>query len=188
MRKRTRGGLWLLAAVWMLLLPACAHAQNDSVATKMAWWRNLHIDLSADVTSPSHETQPFVVSCGLNYTFAERVSVHFLAQGNFFVPKQGSTKDYNKAINLGGALGYRLCHFGKDDMMCGDLELRGTVTATVNDSPCKNTAYNVGFYWTGGHKFMLFKPIVGLGYSAKSFHGAGAPTLHGVFATIGLRL
>ena len=145
----------------------------------------LHFEASLGAVTPSKDIMPFDATFDLNYTFGNKFSLHAIASTSYFIPKEGSTSDYNHATNLGGGIGYIFLPQKNDNL--GDVEIRATVTASVGSSDFKNTSYKIGIHWYGHSERHSLVPTVGIGYSFKDFSKKNMPNTNGAYFTLGLR-
>ena len=168
-----------------LVIAALLLGANSLMAQKSFDTLPLHFEMSAVVSTPHKGITPVGATLDLNYTFGRKLSVHAIAEGAMFVPKEGTTFDYNRTCNLGGGIGYTF--WPENGEHRGDFEVRASVTASVGHADFKHTGYNVGINWYGhaeGHKVV---PMVSVGYSYKHFSNAALPEYHGMYATLGVR-
>ena len=156
-------------------------AQHDEKKTIIP----LHLEASLGAVTPSKDIMPLDASFDLNYTFGNKFSLHAIASTSYFLPKKGSTSDYNRATNVGGGIGYIFLPQKNDNL--GDFELRAYVTTSVGSSDFKNTSYNIGIHWCGHSERHSLVPTVGIGYSFKDFSQKNMPNTNGAYFTLGLR-
>lgn len=173
--------LAVMALFLAAALPLSICAQETTYEKKVP----LYLDISLGINSQGNHIKPFEGLLDLSYSVTKNFSVHAVSQNTYFMFKDGASHKYNLANNLGGGLGYRFATTGGSDN--GNLEARAFVTTSINSGDFKNTAYNVGLYWYGSSK-SIFKPVVGIGYSAKDFSAAGMKTHHSIYVSLGLRI
>lgn len=167
--------LVLLTAVLCMTVVG-AKAQTESVP--------LHFDASFTMGTPSKDVSPMGAMFDLNFTPINRLSIHALAHTDFFIPKNGGTKDYNNAFNIGGGLGYQL--LSGDKSRFGTMELRGSASVSVGNSSWNNSTYSLGLYFYKHPTAQRFQPIIGIGFAMRNFHGS-QPTHYGPFVSLGFR-
>lgn len=66
-----------------------------------------HIELGMNINTPHKGLMPMGAVIDLNYAI-KRFSIHAIATTDFFIPKEGSSTNYNKVTNLGGGIGFEL--------------------------------------------------------------------------------
>lgn len=169
----------------MCCLIFCAFSQNTSAqeSTK-SWLDPLHLETSFEAGSPFKKMMPFGMKLDLNYNLGKVFSIHAIGQADHFVPKNGMTVDYNKAINIGGGLGFKLFPKSKD---FNNFELRADVTTTVNSTDLKNTTYSAGIYWYGESSKRGITPVIGIGYKFRDYRNEGFSNYSGYYVSLGLR-
>lgn len=145
----------------------------------------LHVEASLGAVTPNKDIMPLDATFDLNYTFGNKFSLHAIASTSYFIPKEGSTSDYNHATNLGGGIGYIFLPQKSDNL--GDFEIRATVTASVGSSVFKNTSYKIGVHWYGHSAKHRLVPTVGVGYNFKNFYNKDMSNTSGAYFTLGLR-
>lgn len=145
----------------------------------------LHIEATMGAGSKYKSMTPIISNVDLNYTFAKRFSLHAILNTSYFIPKNGTVTDYNRATNLGGGVGYIFLPQKQDKL--GDFEIRASVTTSISGSDYKNTEYNLGIHWYGHSETHRLVPTVGIGYSFKDFSSKSISNYHGAYFTIGLR-
>lgn len=143
-----------------------------------------HIELGMNINTPHKGLMPMGAVIDLNYAI-KRFSIHAIATTDFFIPKEGSSTNYNKVTNLGGGIGFEL--LPREEGYNNIFEIRGQVTSSIGSSDLKNTAYQVGLYWYPKTSRRKLVPLVGAGYSLKDFSNHGLATFHGGFVSLGLR-
>jgi hypothetical protein len=127
------------------------------------------------------------VSIGAIYQFTQRFSAQILSTGQYFIPKNGVTHDYNYAFGLGGGIGFAPLPIDPSDF--GVYEIRANITAPIGISDYKNVGYGLGIYWRGnvnGARRRLV-PLVGVEYRVHDFKNEDLKTFKGFYATFGLR-
>ena len=118
--------------------------------------------------------------------YVNRFSIHAAAQGDYFIPKEGSTYKYNNVPNLGGGLGFVI--FPENGDHLGVMELRALMTTSVGgNAGMKNNTYKIGVNWYGSATSRKIVPMVSVGYTIKDFHTSGMPTYRGAYVSLGLR-
>lgn len=166
----------LFMAVMLYMTAVGAKAQTENVP--------LHFDASFTMGMPAKDLSPMGASFNLNFSPINRLSIHALAHTDFFIPKNGATKDYNNATNIGGGLGYQL--ISNERGRLGALELRGTASVSVGKSDFANSTYSLGLYFYKHPTAQRFQPIVGVGFSMRNFHG-NQSTCYAPFVSLGFR-
>lgn len=141
----------------------------------------LHIEAGLTLGTSSHSVMPTGVNIDLNYDLTKCLSVHALAHADYFIPKEGLTDKYNKALNLGGGLGYVLC----PAICSGHFEARASFTSSVGSNLYNHNSVDAGLYWVG--KSASFAPVVGAGYSYKNFRNGSLKSYNGLVVSLGLR-
>lgn len=164
-----------------MLLTYSAVTFAESEATKEI---PLHLELSLSTETPNKGIMPFGTEIDLNYGI-RRFSIHAISAANFFHPKDGQCKNYNRAVNLGGGLGFEL--FSRDESNSNVFEIRASVTTTVGSAEYKNTAYKIGLEWYKASSKRKINPVVGVGYCLRDFSGNGKPSYSGAYLSFGLR-
>lgn len=173
----------LAATLLSLLLVSAANtasAQNAANNTLP-----LHLEASMEAGTPNHKLMPIGANVDLGY-YINRFSIHAVAQGDYFIPKEGSTLKYNNAGNAGGGLGFVLFPDNGDHL--GVMEARVLMTTSFRGNDAlKNNTYKAGIYWYGNATSRKIVPMVSVGYTMKNFHTAGIPTYRGAYVSLGLR-
>ena len=144
----------------------------------------LHVEASLMISTPHKDVMPFGPVLDINYSI-RRFSIHALFSGEYFLPKEGMTKKYNKTLNLGGGVGFEL--FPRDENNRNVFEVRASVAAGLGSDDFKNTSYRLGLEWHSRPKRRCLVPTVGVGYNVKDFSKSGVPTYHGMYLSLGLR-
>ena len=158
--------------------PGCAQVTGSKVFP-------LHVEASFESGTSYHKMMPMGAVADLGY-YINRFSLHAVAQGDYFLPKEGNTYKYNNASNIGGGLGFVLFPENSDNL--GIMELRALMTTSVSGSKSmENNSYKVGLYWYGSSKSRKAVPLVSLGYTIKNFHSNGVPTYRGAYVSLGVR-
>lgn len=145
----------------------------------------LHAELSLGAGTPFKSMIPVDATIDVNYTFFKKLSLHFVSNASYFIPKEGMTSNYNKAFNIGGGIGYTFLPQKNDKL--GDFEVRASVTTTVGSSDFKNTSYNIGVFWYSHSEKHKILPFIGISYSFKDFSNKFIPNYHGAYVTFGVR-
>ena len=145
----------------------------------------LHFEASLEGNRGTKEMMAFGPKIDLNYCFAQRLTLHAVAQYNCFLPKNGEVKDQNQTFNLGGGLSFVL--FPEQDDGLGIFELRALATAGVSGDAYKHTAYEFGMCWYLHNKKHFIQPVIGVGYKMYDFSGSGHSTFHSGFVSFGIR-
>lgn len=167
----------LLSAFIMAAIPLGTKAQD--------LLDNLHVELGFNETTPKDDVLPIAFNLNLTYSLSNRFSVQGLSDATYFIPKDGFIHDYNKAVNIGGGIGYKLLPSTEKERSA--FELRASFTMTVGHSDFKNTSYKLGLYWMGSQN-KHFTPVIGAGYSFRHFKGNDLNNFHGAYVSIGCRL
>ena len=149
-----------------------------------SWTTPLHIEASLGTSTPYKSIMPLSTLIDLNYSI-KRFSIHALIDGNYFLPKEGMTKNYNKTVNLGGGIGFELFPQEKKDRSV--YEIRASVTRSLGSADYKNTAYKVGIHLFGKSKKRNITPSIGAGYCLRSFSDKDFHTYSGMYLSLGLR-
>lgn len=165
-----------LCAVMTMALTAGAAEENQELP--------LHAEISLGSATPSHQVQPFNAVIDVNYHIIPCLSIRAVAQADYFLPKNGATKDYNKDFNLGGGIGYTFPRDAKDLFV---YEARAFVTTSLNSCTYKNTSYNIGLYIYGNSSRHRIVPLLGIGYNFKDYKAEGLSSYNGAYLTLGLR-
>lgn len=169
----------------MCFLIFCAFSQNTSAQeTTKSWLDPLHLETSFEAGSQHKQLMSFGMKMDLNYNLGKVFSIHAIGQADYFVPKNGMTADYNKAINIGGGVGFKLFPKLKD---FNTFELRADVTTTVNSTDLKNTTYSAGIYWYGERCKRGISPVIGIGYKFRDYRNEGFSNYSGYYVSLGLR-
>ena len=155
--------------------------QANAQETTKSWLDPLHLETSFEAGSQHKQLMPFGMKMDLNYNLGKVFSIHAIGQADYFVPKNGMTADYNKAINIGGGVGFKLFPKLKD---FNTFELRADVTTTVNSTDLKNTTYSAGIYWYGERSI---SPVIGIGYKFRDYRNEGFSNYSGYYVSLGLR-
>lgn len=166
----------IFMAVMLCMAVVGAKAQTEDVS--------LHFDASFTMGMPAKDISPMGASFDLNFSPINRFSIHALAHTDFFIPKNGATKDYNNAFNIGGGLGYQLLN--NDNCRFGTMELRGTASVSVGKSDWANSTCSLGLYFYKHSSAQRFQPIIGIGFSMRDFHGSQA-THYAPYVSLGFR-
>ena len=157
-----------------------ASAQNTESSTLP-----LHVEANMEAGTPYHKMMPMGATVDLGY-YINRFSIHAMAQGDYFIPKESSTYKYNNTSNVGGGLGYVLFPDKGDHL--GVMEARAYMTTSFRgNSAMKNNSYKIGIYWYGNSTSRKVVPMVSVGYTIKNFHTNGMPTYRGAYVSFGLR-
>lgn len=144
----------------------------------------LHIELNLTGATPHKGLMSFGPEIDLTYSI-KRFSIHAILNTDYFIPKESETKNYNKAMNLGGGMGFEL--FPRKTNDSNTFEARASVTSSVGSGDFKNTAFKIGINWhLSGSKHRL-SPTIGLGYCLRTFHDPHLSTYHGGFLSFGIR-
>lgn len=169
--------------VSFMFMSATAQTSNE-IGEKL---KDLHIEAGIGLYTPSHSTMATDVSIGAIYQFTPRFSAQILSTGQYFIPKNGVTHDYNYAFGLGGGIGFAPLPIDPSDF--GVYEIRANITAPIGNSDYKNMGYGLGIYWRGTThgKRHLITPFVGVEYRIHDFTADGLKTFKGFYMTFGLR-
>lgn len=162
------------------LFSAYADAQ-DKAETKTL---PLHVEASLMFSTPHNQMMPFGEIIDVNYSIS-RFSIHALLTSEYFIPKEGLTKNYNKTLNLGGGIGFEL--FPREEHDRNVFEARASVSAGLESNDFKNTSYRIGLEWHRYTSKRCLVPTIGVGYSMKDFVKSGIPNYHGMYLSLGLR-
>jgi hypothetical protein len=179
--REMRKKLQLLTLMFAGALTFSANAQDGKIVKKIP----LHLELGLNGGTRSHEVQPFSAIFDLNYHIIPRLSIRAVSSGDYFLPKESVTKDYNYTINLGGGVGYTIVPAGSTMPMA--LEARAFVTTSLNSSYFKHTSYNIGFYLYGNSTTNWIVPLVGIGYNMKDYKAKHLSSYNGAYITLGIR-
>lgn len=144
----------------------------------------LHIELNLTGAPPYKGLMSFGPEIDLTYSI-KRFSIHAILNTDYFIPKESETKNYNKAMNLGGGMGFEL--FPRKTNASNTFEARASVTSSVGSGNFKNTAFKIGINWHLSGSKRRLSPTIGLGYCLRNFHDAYLSTYHGGFLSFGIR-
>lgn len=144
----------------------------------------LYIGINTGVTTNFSNKLTTAYNADLSYTFAKRLPVYAIAESRIFVPKDGTTTNYNRATNLGVGLGF-IFHTA-DSKIGSDYLIKATVTHTVGSSPFKHTNYTIGLH---SNEYIVKDAALtyGIGYSLFDYTNKATKADHGMYVTIGLR-
>lgn len=163
-----------IAFLFCIMALAKGYSQSDGP---------LHIEADLTLGSKCHSVMPVGANIDLNYDITNRLSVHALMKADNFIPKEGVTDKYNKALGLGGGLGYVLC----PALSCGHYEARASFTSSVGSGLYNHNAVDAGLYWVGKSEAKSFAPVVGVGFTHRNFRLGGLKSYNGLTVSLGLR-
>lgn len=160
-------------------LPEFMNAQNNEVEN------NHHFHLETNMVLGTRNNQLLPFSCAISpvYQINQIVSVSLTAQGQYFLPKEGLTKDYNYNFGLGGGIGVKLFTLNYKEPSL--IEARVSYLSSVSNKDFKNNKYDVGLYWRPQCQGHSLVPVVGVGYTITDF--SSFDTTKGLYCSFGLR-
>lgn len=136
---------------------------------------------SCDVSC--YKVLPVGVELNVNYAVTPRFKAYVVSQNDYFFTLQSSGEN-GGSLSLGGGLGFMLIRGNKSN--CGDFELRSTYSKSITSDTFRNGSFDMRIYWhsTSGKKGP--RPVLGIGYTCKTFSNPDISTYQGATLSLGI--
>ena len=69
----------------------------------------------------------------------------------------------------------------------GAFALRASVATSVGGGDFNNTSYKIGLQWSAGSERLIFRPVIGVGYTLKDFRRKEPASYNGAYVSFGIR-
>lgn len=168
---------------FLLIALMCVTESLSAQTTDVDNNRHLFIETNVVLGTRNNQLLPFSCAISPVYQINQIVSVSLTAQGQYFLPKEGLTKDYNYNFGLGGGIGVKLFTLNYKEPSL--IEARVSYLSSVSNKDFKNNKYDVGLYWRPQCQGHSLVPVVGVGYTITDF--SNFDTTKGLYCSFGLR-
>lgn len=169
-----------LTLIYLISLALCfVQAQTDKVVKEMPFYFEMGIGSGNNGKS----FMPFNYDLRAIYQATSKFSIYLDCEGQYFLPKQGFTENYNYNLGLGGGIGYSLGLINTEKPSV--IEARLGVLVSPQTNYYKNTKYKLGLYWHPISNKRALLPVVGAGWSLYDFPSMGTSNM--LYCSFGLR-